>query len=282
MRVQSTDGVELELHDFGGDGPPLLISHATGFLAAVYGPLAAELGRHFHVWAIDFRGHGDSTARADGDQGWHGMTQDLLACVDALDTTGVTGPFVGFGHSMGGAVTLDAARLRPGTFRSIVAFEPIVPPTAAAPGMQARDNHMSGPARRRRPSFASASDALARYAARPPLDQFRADVLWRYVTDGFRELPDGGVTLKCTPEAEAGTFEGAGSLTQDDLGGIDAPVLVMLGARQPELPPAQFAPKVAAALPRGELLEYPTFGHFGPFQDPLRIALDLIGFADRV
>ena len=45
MRVPSTDGVELELHDFGGDGPTLLIAHATGMCAGAYLPMVPLLAQ---------------------------------------------------------------------------------------------------------------------------------------------------------------------------------------------------------------------------------------------
>src|SRR6478735_7965152 len=99
MRVPSTDGVELELHDLGGDGPPLLIAHATGMCAGAYLPMVPLLAPHVHVWALDFRAHGDSTAPDSGDLAWSGMAADVLAVVDALGG----GPIAAFGHSMGGA-----------------------------------------------------------------------------------------------------------------------------------------------------------------------------------
>ena len=48
MRIQSTDGVAIELHDLGGDGPPVLIGHATGFCAGAYRPLATALAADHH------------------------------------------------------------------------------------------------------------------------------------------------------------------------------------------------------------------------------------------
>ena len=36
VRLSSSSGVELELHDLGGSGAPLLIAHATGFCAGAY------------------------------------------------------------------------------------------------------------------------------------------------------------------------------------------------------------------------------------------------------
>ena len=84
MRVPSTDGVELELHDLGGDGPPLLIAHATGMCAGAYRPMLPILAARFHVWALDFRAHGDSTPPASGDLAWPGMAADVIAGKDVV------------------------------------------------------------------------------------------------------------------------------------------------------------------------------------------------------
>jgi hypothetical protein len=48
MTVRSTDGVELAVHDLGGEGPVLLVSHATGFHGRCYLPLATHLATRFH------------------------------------------------------------------------------------------------------------------------------------------------------------------------------------------------------------------------------------------
>ena len=44
--------------------------------------------------------------------------------------------------------------------------------------------------------------------------------------------------------------------------------------------PARFAEPLAAALPRATLRLYPELSHFGPFEDPARIAADVITLAD--
>src|SRR6266540_5356830 len=94
-RVPSTGGVSLALHDLGGDGPPLLLCHPTGFHAMVWAPLAQHLRATAHCWAVDFRGHGDSTLPDDGDLRWSGMGEDVLAVVDFLATSGSEGPVLG-------------------------------------------------------------------------------------------------------------------------------------------------------------------------------------------
>ena len=48
----------------GGEGhvafSPILLLHATGFLARLWQPVAELLASRYTVWAIDTRGHGDS------------------------------------------------------------------------------------------------------------------------------------------------------------------------------------------------------------------------------
>lgn len=269
MRVPSTDDVSLELHDLGGDGPSLLIAHATGFCAGAYRPLAAALVDRFHVWALDFRAHGDSSPPTNGDLTWRGMADDVLAVATALGD----GPLLAFGHSMGGACLMGAELRATGTLRAAFLFEPIIVPLAFddVPG----GNPLAIAARRRRPGFASRQEALARYASRPPLGTFRADALSAYVEHGFADADDGTVVLKCSPESEAAVFEASGKPLISEMGAVDAPVVVACGGRDQGSGPAAFAPAVADALPDATLVRYAHLGHFGPFQDPETIADDI-------
>lgn len=273
MRLSSTDDVTLELHDLGGEGPPLLIAHATGFCGGAYRPMAAYLVDRFHIWALDFRGHGDSTMAGDGGMSWQGTGEDVLAAVDAIDA----GPVFGFGHSMGGASLMVAELMRPGTVRRAFLYEPIIFPKEWGDG-GITNNPLAASARRRRPTFASRQEALARYASRPPLGTFRADVLSAYVEHGFADAPDGTVTLKCSPEHEAATYEAPDKPAVAEMAAIDSAVVVASGARDPGPGPAHFAPLVAEALPHGELRVYAHLGHFGPLQDPATLADDAAAF----
>lgn len=273
MRLPSTDDVTLELHDLGGEGPPLLIAHATGFCGGAYRPMAARLVDQFHVWALDFRGHGDSTMAGDGSMSWQGTGEDVLAAVDAIGA----GPVFGFGHSMGGASLMVAELMRPGAVARAFLYEPIIFPKEWA-DVDATNNPLAESARRRRPTFASRQEALARYASRPPLGTFRADVLSAYVEHGFAEAPDGTVTLKCSPEHEAATYEAPDKPATGDMAAIGIAVVVASGARDPGPGPAQFAPLVAEALPNGSLRVYEHLGHFGPLQDPDTLADDAATF----
>lgn len=271
--VPGTDGTVVALHELGGDGPPLLVCHATGLCARAYDPLTARLRSRFTVWAVDLRGHGLSSTPADGRFDWDRSAADVVAALGAVRV----GPVVAFGHSLGGAVTLLAEAQRPGLVRQAFLFEPIIWPTGFAhPGGV---NPMAETAVRRREVFASRAEALARYASRPPFGLLRADCLAAYVAAGFEELPDGTVRLRCRAESEAATFRAEEAVTVERFGGISTPVTVAVGHRAPAgegTGPGALAAGLVAAMPRASLRGYGHLGHFGPLQDPDTIADDVI------
>jgi len=264
--VASTDAVHVALHDLGGDGPTILYSHATGLHGMLWMPLARAL-TGYHGIAIDYRGHGDATAPATGSYDWGGFRDDLMAVVDALADQG---PFLGVGHSMGGAVLVMTELARPGTFRALALYEPIVFPPGR--GDDVGSSPITEGARRRRPEFPSRAAARANFASKPPLDVLAPEVLDLYVAEGFRDTSEGAVRLKCEPATEALTF--AGSVGHDihgHLAEVRCPVLVM-AAPPEEGTPAEFAEDVARSLPHGELHRFDHLGHFGPLEDPTAVA----------
>src|ERR1700724_2293167 len=56
----SVNGLKLHYLDWGGDGRPIVILHATGFLCGIYRPIAEALTAIGHVYSYDQRGHGDT------------------------------------------------------------------------------------------------------------------------------------------------------------------------------------------------------------------------------
>lgn len=268
MHVPSTDGVEIAVHDLGGSGAALLVSHATGFHGRCYQPFAEALpGRH--CVAFDYRGHGD-TSRPDGPLEWPQYGDDAEAMAAWLaHRTG--GPIDAFGHSMGGACLLMAAHRRPELFRRIVAFEPIVFPPAARNADPA-GNLLAQGALRRRAVFASFAAAIANFAAKPPLNGFAPAALEAYVRHGFREGADGQVHLKCTPQTESQTFAGGATHdTWDHLLAITTEVVVVTG-RVEEFQPSGIAADIAARLPNSRFVQRDDLDHFGPMTHPVEMA----------
>ncbi len=267
--VPSTSGVELAVHDLGGHGRPLLVSHATGFHGRCYLPMAAALADRCHSIGFDYRGHGD-TPRPDGPVDWERYGDDAVAIGRAMhDAAG--GPVDAFGHSMGGACLLMAAHRAPGLFRRLVVFEPIVfPPAGIRP--QGDESPLAAGARRRRAVFPSYEAAIENFAAKPPLRSFTREALDAYVRHGFRLGEDGQVHLKCLPDTEAATFEMGGvHRTWDALPEIDLPVLVVSGVVSP-MQPSSIAAGVAERLPSSRYLELPEFDHFAPMTHPDEMA----------
>jgi pimeloyl-ACP methyl ester carboxylesterase len=266
MQVASSDGVAVAVHDLGGEGEPFLICHATGFCGCAYEPMAARLAEQHHVWALDFRGHGDTLAPENGRFDWSGMADDLEAVITALTSS----PLRVFGHSMGGAVAVMVEHRKPGKLKSAYLYEPIIVPASGE--MPLGENPMSEIARHRRPAFPSKADALMRYASRPPLNVLQAGALAAYVEHGFTDEPDGSVRLKCRPEYEAATFAATGKATVEMAANVLTPTTVAIGHTTGDWGPALFAPAVVEAMPNAQLERFEMLGHFGPLQDPVAIA----------
>lgn len=265
--IPSTDGVEIALHDLGGSGPPLLLLHATGFHARAYRVVAEGLHRHFHVWAPDLRGHGDSRT-PDIALPWRGMADDALAVLDHL---GLDEPVRAVGHSMGGATIVNTELRRPGTIRAAWLFEPIIFPGDRA--LPQRENPIAEIARRRRADFGSFDEVVDRYRTRPLFAGVPEPVLRDYVELGFRETDD-GVTLKMRPETEARAFEGVDPEIFGRLSAVDCPITV-IGSGGAD-PASHTAPLVAEALPHGRFSSWPDNTHLGPFEDPERAAEEIV------
>lgn len=275
--VTAADGVEVAIHDLGGEGPPMVLAHAAGFHGLVLAPLAGHLASDVRCVAVDERGHGDTRLPAGRDFDWHGLAADVLAAVDGL---GLRRPY-GFGHSSGGTAVLMAELARPGTFAGCYVFEPVLIDADPTLG---RDlgNWLATGARRRRDVFADREEAYGHYAARPPLASLDPHALRAYVDHGFEDDGAGGVRLKCRPEVEATVYETA---TDHDtfprLSEVRCPVLVACGSESDAFRP-EVAADVARRMPAGRSEVVPGVGHFGPLERPDVVAGSVQAFVGGV
>lgn len=269
-RVDSSDDVSLALHDYNPESlaSTVLLSHATGFHGRVFDPVARELITTHHCVTFDYRGHGDSTLPPDWPVRWSAYGDDALA---AARYAAGNGPVIGAGHSMGGAAIVMAALREPELFRALVLFEPVIFPPIRRETVS-EPNRLADGARKRRSAFASFDDALANYSSKSPLNVFHPDALYAYVMFGFRQLPDGSVTLKCSPEHEARTYEtGAVHETWNELPKLTVPTWVISGIELDQSP-SSIAPNIAALIPGSHFARYADLAHFGPMQDPAGFA----------
>jgi pimeloyl-ACP methyl ester carboxylesterase len=269
--IPSLDGVIVAMHDFGGKGSPVLLSHATGFHAHCWEPMAEILSTNHHVMGFDHRGFGDAESVDPATIEWQQYGDDALAAARYLSAQHDGQPIVGVGHSMGGASLLMAALREPKLFSALFVFEPIV-----FPPMPDNDDRVPSPlaggARKRRSSFASFDAALENFTAKPPMASFHPRAREAYVRHGFKPTAQGEVELKCLPEHEARTYETGGThSTWGDLSKISTRVWVLSGAPAP-FQPSSFAVKVAENIPGATYVQYDEMGHFGPLEHPAQIA----------
>ncbi len=296
-RVVSADGVTIHVREHLPASPSwsrardnsnaVLLAHANGFHGSVFEPLIAELcARGYACYALDFRGHGRSGTVNNGRLSWSALTDDCAAVVTALGLHRCHA----FGHSCGGHALLMAEARRPGTFRSIYAFEPIfVLSSRDAPGLDvspdsplmASTAYMVKSASKRRSRFSSAAEALAAYQSKMPTKAWHKDALDAYVNNGgFIPAEDGdGVRLACSTETEIGIYEAGNAETEafGQLKKIACPVVIAKGTsvapdgRSP-IYSAVIAPSLAAAIPAGTLIEFPNNSHLGPMEAPREVA----------
>jgi pimeloyl-ACP methyl ester carboxylesterase len=288
--AETADGVTIATYDLGGDGPLLVLAHATGFHGRVWLPVAAHLRDRYHCIAFDARGHGQSGKAPGGHYDWNGFGLDVLAVVAAATTAwpgradgpdGAGGaPPRAVGHSCGGAAVLLAEEAAPGTFEALYCYEPVVAAFDFRAESPSGDPLAAG-ARRRRPIFASRAAALSNYAAKATFAAFDPAALEAYVEWGFHDLADGTVVLACDPQDEARIYEQAPyNQAYQHLDQVGCPVTLAAGGRLAHFG-RDVVTAVAARIAGETTVEIDEdLGHFGPLEQPHRVAASVLAAFD--
>ncbi len=257
------DGVRLHYVDWGGDGPLLILVHATSFFGRIWRPVIRSLGGRFHVITPDQRAHGDSSRPDDG-YTFETFAGDLQAVIEALGLDHVYAA----GHSSGGTTVALHAALYPGVITRMALIEPIL---VAPPFVRRGPNPMADQARRRRPVWDSPRSMYDAYRPRPPFDTWREDALRSYTEEGTRAV-EGGYELKCLPEYEARFYEAVTALDPwPYLERIDCPTLVAW-AEHGRPAPMFDRDAVARAIRGSRTVVIPGATHFVPMERPEDVA----------
>jgi pimeloyl-ACP methyl ester carboxylesterase len=125
-RPFDTGQVVLNIAEGPTHGTPLLLLHGTTQDCQLFSEWLPTLEQDWHVYALDFRGHGKS--------GWvpaayqiNDYVQDVVQVINQV----IGQPVVAMGFSLGGTVTLGVAAHLPQQVRAIVCLDP---------GLMMRDN----------------------------------------------------------------------------------------------------------------------------------------------
>ena len=101
------------------DGPPILLVHGMTLNRRSWGRVLAALIARSHVYALDLRGHGQSS-RADRAYRYQDFAQDVIEFADEV----IRAPAVLIGHSLGALASVKAAAELPHLARGIVLEDP--------------------------------------------------------------------------------------------------------------------------------------------------------------
>jgi pimeloyl-ACP methyl ester carboxylesterase len=237
-------GARLHLLDWGGEGrTPLLLLHGFTGHAHAFDTLAIALQPHFHVYALDQRGHGDSDPADVYDTA--GAFEDLSGVVGQLGLRSLV--FVGL--SMGGRSAMYFASKRPEAVQKLVVID--IGPEISKRATQA-------PAGPPEPEVWESVEQAARHLYRgnpyPGIHYYR----W-VATTSLRERPDGGLVWKWHPSVKERRVQGDVDWWAV-VRAITVPTLLLRGAESRVLD-RDVAERMVKELPRGRLVEIPRAVH---------------------
>ncbi len=272
--IETDDGGEIHVLE-RGQGQPIVLLHGITLAARIWGYQLHDLSATHRVVAIDQRGHGRSRPgrdRADLTR----LGTDLLTVLEALDLRQA----IVVGHSMGGMVVLRLLADRPEAFSRRLAGLGLVA--------------TSGGPLSRAPYWELLARTLARVAAVRLHLSHRAgrgllppgDLAYLIARGSFGVAPRPAhvemlraIIDDTSPVVVAELL--ADVMTVDlchAVGGAELPALVFVGSKD-RLTPPWHARRLAAALPRAELLTLPGCGHMVMLERPQELTEALERFA---
>ncbi len=237
--------------------PTVLLLHGGHQSAHAWDLCSLNLAQHYHVLALDQRGHGDSEWARDVDYSGMAMAADVTAFLAALEPG--KRPVV-VGHSMGGRNAMLVARETPDAMRALVIVD--IGPEISDAGRSAIAGFVKA---------AEEFDDLDHFVATVrKYDPYRPMAhIERTAKYNMLVRADGKYISKCD-----GTARRVGirpSLPQDvltlpDAARLTLPVLVVRGENSNILAP-DAAERFRDALPQGALVTIANCGHLVPSQN---------------
>jgi pimeloyl-ACP methyl ester carboxylesterase len=180
-------------------------SHGNSFPSGTYRVLFEHMKRHYEVHALDIHAHNPAYPVTNG---WAWLEREL---VDELAKR-YSEPVVLVGHSMGGMLSLMAAKARPDLVRAVVLLDsPVVAGWRAAVWRMIKplgvDKRFSPAASsiKRRNVWPDEEAAFRYFVAKPTFAAWEPQVLRDYLKHGLVAHPD-GLTLRFTRETETAVY----------------------------------------------------------------------------
>ncbi len=259
LRFESVDGVQLQVFRFrerilpeDEAKIPIVLLHGGGANAHwwdhIARPLAAKFQREATIYALDFRGHGDSEFPNRHEVGAFGI--DLESLLSWLSREDV----ILIGHSMGAAVALDHASRFPAT-RGLVLVD-------LARGRSKGSRRRARLALAFRRTYPSRADAIARYQFLPESSRAAESLRQAIAEHSVKEEPDGRFGYKFDP-----AWFGLPSSEPPNLSQVFCPTLLIRGEESNLISDASAA-EFISQIQNGRTLSLPEAGHHVMLDQP--------------
>jgi 2-succinyl-6-hydroxy-2,4-cyclohexadiene-1-carboxylate synthase len=211
----------------------------------------AELGGRRHAIAPDLPGHGSAAARP----------ASFAACTAYVRALGGEGRFALAGYSMGGRIALTAAFALADRLDRLVLI-------GASPGLADAAERQA-----RRAADETLADRILEIGVEAFAREWAALPLWEGQPERVRAAANAD-RLRNTPEGLASALRGLGTGVMeplwDALPSLAVPVTLVVGERDAKF--HAIAERMAAALPRPEIVVVPGAGHAAQLEQPAAVA----------
>ena len=252
------NGLRLHYRDWGNrDKPRMLLLHGGAQAAHSWDFFALAMRDHFHIVALDQRGHGDSEWSEAGDYDTAFHVADIHAFTEAIGFE----RFLLMGLSMGGRNAYGFAATHPAKVERLIVID--VGPDMLAEGRQHIREFLEGT--ETFDSFDWLVERVRRYNPRRPEAQIRGSLL-----NNLKQLSDGSWTWKHDRRRGIRRDRG-GEMTEEawaELASVTAPTLIIRGAESNMLS-RETAAKMHRMVPHSHLAEVPRAGHLVQGDNPV-------------
>ena len=249
MRIKSNN-LAIDYSD-NGSGIPLLLIHGYPLRRTLWEPQITGLADVARVLAPDLRGHGGS----DPGPGPYSISVLADDCRGFLDTLGITRPVVFGGLSMGGYVVFEFYRKYPQRVAGLI----LVATRAGADSPEAKANRDKAAMTAREKGVGTIVETMLPRMFSSKSSQTQPELMTR-----VRKMM-ASTSLAAVGGDLAAMRDRADSTAM--LAQIDKPTLILHGADDQLIPPAE-AEATAAAIPNARLQILPDAGHLLNLEQP--------------
>ena len=263
------------------NGPPLLLLHGLSRDWRSFSVLLPELSRHFHVFALDLRGHG-RTDRVAGSYRIAEFAQDVTEFVRARFPLGAAI----FGHSLGAMVTMNVAASGKCPVKAIILGDTMITPENFCRSLYAPLFRQLYELLRHTQSHAMLAAGMGKILIPVPglNEPVRIEELPGNTSEALAEWAR--CALQTDPDAIAMTVDGRAFedwAPHKTLPRISCPTLLLQG--NPELDAMLSDDDVKLALrllPNARRIQFPLLGHALFMQQPKPVLDTVIKFLSSV